>query len=81
MKIELKSWGAIDEANAIEAFLNWQCQPPISRNDKFPGVLEYTKGHPAACVIVYKDGNSIEIVLKGFKEVLKFWEDNGLWLC
>ena len=80
MKIEIKSWTSKEEADVVEAFLVWQCQPISVRVDKFPGVLEYTKGRPACCIILYKDEHVIERVLVGFKELLEYWNKQGLWL-
>ena len=70
MKIEIKSWTSAAEADVVEAFLVWQCRPISVRDDKFPGVLE----RPACCIVID------ETVLVGFKGLLKYWEDNELWI-
>lgn len=81
MKIIVRHYRGAGEVMAIEALLNWQCKGHLAEieYEEDPRVLEVRKGVPGV-VIIIEDKDKKEIYLNGYKELLNFFDKEGLWL-
>lgn len=80
MKVKIKHWNSQPEADAAEAFLTWQCVRS-ERENQCPEVLEFTSGRPGCCLVFqFEDPSKPEVVISKFQDLIKYWDEEGLWL-
>lgn len=82
MKIKVYHYRGSDEVQAIETFLNWQCKGHLAEieHQEDPRALEVRKGVPGVAIIIEYKSAPVRY-LNGFKELLNFFDKEGLWLC
>jgi len=75
MDVVVSQYNCIYEMQVVAKFLNWQ----YPYNSKFefldnPTILVENKGVPTVKIQINEN------IIYGFKALMKYWEDNGLWL-
>lgn len=65
------------ETRLCRDFLCWQCKYDISERIDFEFCVKNNQGRSSPIIL---DQENV-IIAKGFKELYKYWNDRGLWLC
>lgn len=75
MKIDIKHFSAhYKELDTIRSFLDWHYQKYTFSGVSSPEVMKKTRGTGGILITI----NGDEII--GFKGLVKYWNEKGLWL-
>lgn len=73
--MKIRYYGSFLEAKACQHFLQWQLFREINEPIEDGLLLRMSGGHPV--VVIEKDDKVIAV---GFKDLIKYWNEQGLWL-